>query len=324
MKRLSILLLGLSCAISSFAQDVIITRDAKRLETKVTEIGVYVVKYKLFSEADGPTYVLPKNKIAAITYQNGRIETYFDGNTVSSVDSLKLDSSDVKPAETVKAEPVKVETKVEEAPVNDLVYTDTVPAADPYPTFDTSVLDYEENVKGVRFKIDAGALLGAHEYDYGYRENEDAHIDRHRRHFDDTTVSLNPGLQASLSVGYQFNPVFYLGVGFDFAGLDGFDWITLSEFLDLNIYCLRYKRTSPIIGVRAGISSLVEPEDNVGFMFEPSVGFCHRFNNPKLSLGASLGYRVNSFDLDEHETVNGKHFDGSTISSFIAKVYFSF
>jgi len=58
------------------AQDVIVTRDSKRIEARVTEIDVNDIKYKNFNNIDGPVYVLSKANIVAIIYQNGNVETF--------------------------------------------------------------------------------------------------------------------------------------------------------------------------------------------------------------------------------------------------------
>ena len=58
------------------AQDVIVMRDSRRISAIVTEVNVNDIKYKLFSNQDGPTYTLLKNDIASILYQNGDEETF--------------------------------------------------------------------------------------------------------------------------------------------------------------------------------------------------------------------------------------------------------
>ena len=58
------------------AQDVIVMRDSRRISAIVTEVNVNDIKYKLFSNQDGPTYTLLKNDIASIRYQNGDEDTF--------------------------------------------------------------------------------------------------------------------------------------------------------------------------------------------------------------------------------------------------------
>jgi len=59
-----------------FAQDVIVTRDSKKIEARVTEISVDMVKYRMFDNLDGPVYSLPKSNIVSIVFQNGLVETF--------------------------------------------------------------------------------------------------------------------------------------------------------------------------------------------------------------------------------------------------------
>ena len=67
-------------SMSAHAQDIIVTRDAKKINAKVTEINAENVKYKLFEHQDGPTYTLTRADIVSIIYQNGVVEAkgYYD------------------------------------------------------------------------------------------------------------------------------------------------------------------------------------------------------------------------------------------------------
>lgn len=60
MKRTILLsLAALCCALTAAAQDLIVKTDAAKIEAKVIEITPEAVRYKRFSNPDGPTYVLP-------------------------------------------------------------------------------------------------------------------------------------------------------------------------------------------------------------------------------------------------------------------------
>jgi hypothetical protein len=59
-----------------FAQDLIVTRDAKKIEVKVTEINATDIKYKLFNNLDGPTYTMQKSEISSVIYKNGTIDLF--------------------------------------------------------------------------------------------------------------------------------------------------------------------------------------------------------------------------------------------------------
>lgn len=334
MSKFSLLALGLAFAANCFAQDVIITRDAKKYNAKVTEIGVFVVKYKLTSEENGPTYVLPKDKIAAITYENGRVETFFDGTTLSS-DSATIASANTADSSALVFPPKDTLLPPPPPPARVVVVERPyAPIEDPAPEISEEEIQrhmFSENVKGLRFKLDVAPLFGATQYFYAFDDYRyyDYKYSRHHNHDDefayrDSSHSISPGLEGSFSVGYQFNPILYLGVGFDVQTLDKFDWLAFSGFLDLNVHCLRYSRTAPLFGMRVGISSLVEPEDQTGFFAEPYVGINHRFT-PKLSLGAAVGYRASTFESnDGHHRYNGKYYDNTAYDAYFLKLFFMF
>ena len=67
MKKSTLLLFwALCCGISAaVAQDLIVRTDSTRIEARVTEVSPETVRYKRFSNPDGPTYVLP---VAGIDY----------------------------------------------------------------------------------------------------------------------------------------------------------------------------------------------------------------------------------------------------------------
>ena len=77
MKRTILLLLAALCgALTAAAQDLIVRTDASKIEAKVIEITPEAVRYKRFSNPDGPTYVLPVAQIHYIRYANGEKEYY--------------------------------------------------------------------------------------------------------------------------------------------------------------------------------------------------------------------------------------------------------
>jgi hypothetical protein len=53
------------------AQDVIYRTDGGKIEAKVLEVGINEIKYRIFSNPDGPVYTVSKSKVVLITYQNG-------------------------------------------------------------------------------------------------------------------------------------------------------------------------------------------------------------------------------------------------------------
>ena len=61
---------------SVYAQDIVVTMDAKSFKVKVLEINDQEIKYKDFENPDGPIYVMKKSEVNMIVYQNGKVETF--------------------------------------------------------------------------------------------------------------------------------------------------------------------------------------------------------------------------------------------------------
>lgn len=78
MKKSTLLLFWtLCCGISAaVAQDLIVRTDSTRIEARVTEVSPETVRYKRFSNPDGPTYVLPVAGIDYIRYANGETDRF--------------------------------------------------------------------------------------------------------------------------------------------------------------------------------------------------------------------------------------------------------
>lgn len=77
MKKLLFVLFAVWCgAMTAAAQDLIVKTDASQVEARVLEISPDAVRYKRFSNPDGPTYVLPLAEIRYIRYANGEVEYY--------------------------------------------------------------------------------------------------------------------------------------------------------------------------------------------------------------------------------------------------------
>ena len=76
MKRTLILSIAIWATILSFAQDIIVTTDAKKIEAKILEVSKTEIKYKEQDNLDGPTFVLGTDEISSIIYSNGKVVLY--------------------------------------------------------------------------------------------------------------------------------------------------------------------------------------------------------------------------------------------------------
>ena len=89
MKKLVVLSLSLFLGWTMSAQDIITMNDGTDIQAKVTEVGQSEVKYKRFSNLDGPTYTINISDILMITYQNGEREMYNTKKTESTQQETK-------------------------------------------------------------------------------------------------------------------------------------------------------------------------------------------------------------------------------------------
>jgi len=65
--------------IVSFAQDKIYKTDNTIIEAKVQEVGNVEIRYKKFSNLNGPIYSIKKEDVSMIAYENGEKEVYNQG-----------------------------------------------------------------------------------------------------------------------------------------------------------------------------------------------------------------------------------------------------
>jgi len=63
-------------SVRSVAQDKIYKKGGEVLEVKILEISPNEVKYQVFSDPEGPIYVMDKDRIVEIIFKNGRVEKY--------------------------------------------------------------------------------------------------------------------------------------------------------------------------------------------------------------------------------------------------------
>ena len=114
--RVKFLALFLLCSVTLFAQDIIVQNNGNTILSKVIEIGSTEVKYKKFSNLNGPTYTIAKAEILVINYENGEKESFSNAQSSGSVvnsnnigkrilsdnELLKVDANNNKIPEKVK------------------------------------------------------------------------------------------------------------------------------------------------------------------------------------------------------------------------------
>jgi len=88
-KFLTTCLCSLFVSLSLFAQDIIITNDARKIEAKILEVSKTEIKYKELDNLEGPTFILSVEDINSIIYANGKVELY---NNTQSADNSEPES----------------------------------------------------------------------------------------------------------------------------------------------------------------------------------------------------------------------------------------
>jgi len=68
-------------SIIAFAQDIIVTTDAQKIEAKILEVSKSEIKYKEIDNLEGPTFVLSTDEINSIIYANGKVVLYSQTKT---------------------------------------------------------------------------------------------------------------------------------------------------------------------------------------------------------------------------------------------------
>lgn len=79
MKRIAFLLTALFFGLQmAQAQDLITTKNGEDIQAKVLEVGLKTVKYKKFSNLEGPEYTMLRDEILIIRYENGEKDIFND------------------------------------------------------------------------------------------------------------------------------------------------------------------------------------------------------------------------------------------------------
>lgn len=77
MKKVLFVIAALaSSSVLAIAQDIITNTYGVDIKAKVLEVGIYEVKYKLYDEPEGATYIVKKSDILLIRYESGRNEVF--------------------------------------------------------------------------------------------------------------------------------------------------------------------------------------------------------------------------------------------------------
>ncbi|MBO4739760.1 MAG: hypothetical protein J5606_09425 [Bacteroidales bacterium] len=76
MKKVVFTLVCVCFASILTAQDIIITKDAQKIEAKILEVSSTEIKYKKQNNLDGPTFVVSTSELNTIIYANGEVQLF--------------------------------------------------------------------------------------------------------------------------------------------------------------------------------------------------------------------------------------------------------
>ena len=68
---------------TAVAQDVILKKDNTTVLSKVIEVTSTEIKYKKWSNQDGPTYSIDRSEVTSINYQNGDVDKFNDNAAIT-------------------------------------------------------------------------------------------------------------------------------------------------------------------------------------------------------------------------------------------------
>lgn len=101
MKKLLLATCAVFLTLLTWAQDVIVCKDAKRIDAIITEVSLVEVKYKKQGNPNGPTFVLPFSEISTILYADGEVWTNQEIATLNNNNSNKKTDDNTDPKENL-------------------------------------------------------------------------------------------------------------------------------------------------------------------------------------------------------------------------------
>lgn len=95
-------------ALTVSAQDVIVKRNGDELQCKITEVNKTEVKYKRWSNQEGPTFSEKKSEIFMIKYENGEKDMIAHESPVLQTTEVTSNVSTFTPSKMTVADPTPI------------------------------------------------------------------------------------------------------------------------------------------------------------------------------------------------------------------------
>lgn len=84
MKKILLTIFTTLVYFATFSQDIITKKSGDEIQAKVIEVGTSEIRYKIFTNLDGPTYTISKSEIFMVKYENGTKDV-FQSNSAPAV-----------------------------------------------------------------------------------------------------------------------------------------------------------------------------------------------------------------------------------------------
>ena len=87
MKSITFLFFLFSC--SAFCQDILSKKNGENIQAKIELISNSEVKYKMYNNLNGPSYILEKSELSQIKLENGEIQYFENVNKKATKEETK-------------------------------------------------------------------------------------------------------------------------------------------------------------------------------------------------------------------------------------------
>lgn len=144
--RIGCLSMLVAAALNAGAQDIIVLKSGEKVTSKVEEINQTEVKYKKYSNLNGPLYVIDKTAVASITYENGDSDTFGDAPQPPAPAALEATETVSVPAAENEPMPVTEEAGTGEIETIPTVESEPMAISEEAKAEETAIIPAEETV----------------------------------------------------------------------------------------------------------------------------------------------------------------------------------
>ncbi|MBR6310704.1 MAG: hypothetical protein IKR52_05845 [Paludibacteraceae bacterium] len=239
-----------------FAQDIIICKNAKRIDAKIEEVSTETIKYKKTNNLNGPTFIINVSEIATVIYGNGDVEIYDLTPSLNNTTTLTSNTAKTKKTEVTFSKDSTTRSK-KNIDKND----ETIPT-------------------GYRGFFNIGGTFGTGDYKFNRLELSSSHGYEW------------PNLFIGVGLGYTLwfikeDILYSNGNGQFHKYTYEFNSNSLTVFSHIRSEILK-KSTTPFIEARIGYTFI----DVDGMFFRPAFGCRFGSTNNNIGGGISIGYTI--------------------------------